>query len=134
MFLTHEFTHFDQPASPLGIPNATLNGSSMSAAVARFAVIRPLRPIAARAGSLNLSKMTGIGRLSVEAGQGMVHVPLIALAVLFFGIAAGAALQVVVEVGRFIRSTTPGGLLSGPVIGGFVAGIAVMWTTGLLVG
>ena len=56
------------------------------------------------------------------------------LAVFFFGLAAGAALQVVVEVGRYIRSTAPGGLLSGPVIGGFVAGIAVMWTTGLLVG
>lgn len=56
------------------------------------------------------------------------------LAVLFFGVAAGAALQVVVEVGRFIRATAPGGLLSGPVLGGFVAGIAVMWTTGLFVG
>ncbi len=55
-------------------------------------------------------------------------------AVLFFGIAAGAALQVVVEVGRYVARTTPGGLRSGAAIGGFLAGIAVMWATGLLVG
>jgi len=56
------------------------------------------------------------------------------LAVLFFGIAAGAALQVVVEVGRYAARTTPGGLRSGAAIGGFLAGIAVMWATGLFVG
>ncbi len=56
------------------------------------------------------------------------------LAVLFFGLAAGAALQVVVEVGRYVARTTPGGLRSGAAIGGFLAGIAVMWATGLLVG
>jgi zinc transporter ZupT len=55
------------------------------------------------------------------------------LAVLFFGIAAGAALQVVVEVGRFVARRAPGGLASGHVIGGFLAGIAVMYVTGLLV-
>ncbi|MGZ8687122.1 MAG: ZIP family metal transporter, partial [Gaiellaceae bacterium] len=55
-------------------------------------------------------------------------------AVLFFGIAAGAALQVVVEVGRYVARTTPGGVRSGAAIGGFLAGIAVMWATGLLVG
>ena len=53
---------------------------------------------------------------------------------LFFGIAAGAALQVVVEVGRYVHRTVPGGLRSGPAIGGFLAGIALMWATGLLVG
>ncbi len=56
------------------------------------------------------------------------------LAVLFFGIAAGAALQVVVEVGRYIARTTPGGLRSGAAICGFLTGIAVMWATGVLVG
>jgi ZIP family zinc transporter len=55
------------------------------------------------------------------------------LAVLFFGIAAGAALQVVVEVGRFVARRAPGGLTSGYVVGGFLAGIAVMYVTGLLV-
>jgi zinc transporter ZupT len=53
--------------------------------------------------------------------------------VLFFAIAVGAALQVVVEVGRFIMRRAPGGLGSGWVIGGFLAGIVVMYVTGLLV-
>jgi zinc transporter, ZIP family len=56
------------------------------------------------------------------------------LAALFFGIAAGAALQVVVEVGRYVARTAPGGLRSGSVIGGYLAGIAAMWATGLLIG
>jgi zinc transporter ZupT len=56
------------------------------------------------------------------------------LAVLFFALAAGAALQVVVEVGRYVARRAPGGLGSGYVVGGFLAGIAVMYLTGLLVG
>jgi zinc transporter, ZIP family len=56
------------------------------------------------------------------------------LGVLFFAIAAGAALQVVVEVGRYVARRAPGGLRSGWVSGGFVAGIAVMYLTGLLIG
>ena len=47
------------------------------------------------------------------------------LAVLFFGAAAGAALQVVVEVGRYVARRAPGGLRSGWATGGFLAGIAV---------
>ncbi len=56
------------------------------------------------------------------------------LAALFFGIAAGAALQVVFEVGRYVARTAPGGLRSGWAIGGFLAGITAMWATGLLIG
>jgi zinc transporter, ZIP family len=55
------------------------------------------------------------------------------LAVLFFAIAAGAALEVVVEVGRFVARRAPGGLTSGYAVGGFLAGLAVMYATGLLV-
>jgi hypothetical protein len=47
---------------------------------------------------------------------------------------AGAALQVVVEVGRFVARRAPGGLRSGWVIGGYLAGIAIMYLTGLLAG
>ena len=54
------------------------------------------------------------------------------LAVLFFALAAGAALQVVVEVGRFVKRRAPGGLTSGWAVGGFLAGLAVMYVTGLL--
>ena len=56
------------------------------------------------------------------------------LGVLFFAIATGAALQVVVEVGRYVARTAPGGLRSGWVTGGFLAGIAIMYVTGLLTG
>jgi zinc transporter, ZIP family len=55
------------------------------------------------------------------------------LGVLFFALAVGAALQVVVEVGRYVARRAPGGLRSGPVIGGYLAGIAVMYVPGLLV-
>ena len=54
------------------------------------------------------------------------------LAVLFFAAAAGAAFQVVVEVTRFVKRRAPGGLTSGYAIGGFLAGLAVMYATGLL--
>jgi ZIP family zinc transporter len=52
----------------------------------------------------------------------------------FFALAAGAALQVVVEVARHVARTAPGGLRSGWAVGGYLAGIAAMWATGLLVG
>ncbi|MGH3041355.1 MAG: ZIP family metal transporter, partial [Gaiellaceae bacterium] len=56
------------------------------------------------------------------------------LGVLFFSVAAGAALQVVVEVARFVARRAPGGLTSGFAVGGFLAGLAIMYLTGLLVG
>jgi ZIP family zinc transporter len=56
------------------------------------------------------------------------------LAVLFFAIAAGAAFQVVLEVGRYVTRHAPGGLRSGYAIGGFLAGIAAMYVTGILAG
>ncbi|ABD11879.1 putative divalent heavy-metal cations transporter [Frankia casuarinae] len=56
------------------------------------------------------------------------------LGVLFLSIAVGAALQVVVEIGRRLARRAPGGLGTGHVLGGFLAGIAVMYTTGLLTG
>ena len=56
------------------------------------------------------------------------------LGVLFFAGAAGAAFQVVIEVGRYVARRAPGGLASPYVIGGFVAGLATMYATGLLAG
>jgi zinc transporter ZupT len=56
------------------------------------------------------------------------------LAVLFFSVAVGAALQVVVEVGRYVARRAPGGLGSGWVVGGFLAGVAIMYLTGLIAG
>jgi zinc transporter ZupT len=56
------------------------------------------------------------------------------LGVVFFALAAGAALQVVFEVGRDVARRAPGGLRSGWAIGGYVAGITVMYLTGTVVG
>ena len=56
------------------------------------------------------------------------------LAALFFAIAAGAAFQVVLEVGRYVGRRAPGGLRSGHAIGGFLAGVAAMYVTGILAG
>jgi hypothetical protein len=56
------------------------------------------------------------------------------LAPLFFAIAAGAAFQVVVEVGRWVARHAPGGLRSGYAIAGYLAGLAAMFATGVLVG
>ena len=55
------------------------------------------------------------------------------LGVVFFAAAAGAAFQVVVEVIRYVARKAPGGLGSPYVLGGFLAGVAVMYVTGLLV-
>ena len=55
------------------------------------------------------------------------------LGVVFFAAAAGAAFEVVVEVGRYVARRAPGGLTSPHALGGFLAGIAVMYVTGLLV-
>jgi zinc transporter, ZIP family len=55
------------------------------------------------------------------------------LGVLFFAAAAGAAFEVVVEVARYVARKAPGGLSSPHVLGGFLAGVAVMYVTGLLI-
>jgi zinc transporter, ZIP family len=55
------------------------------------------------------------------------------LGVVFFAAAAGAAFEVVVEVGRYVARRAPGGLTSPHVLGGFLAGVVVMYVTGLLV-
>ena len=56
------------------------------------------------------------------------------LAALFFAAAAGAALEVVTEVGRYVARRAPGGVTSPYVLGGFIAGIAIMYVTGLFAG
>jgi zinc transporter, ZIP family len=56
------------------------------------------------------------------------------LAAVFFAAAAGAALEVVVEVARFVARRAPGGITSPYALGGFLAGIAVMYATGLFAG
>ncbi len=52
----------------------------------------------------------------------------------FFAVAAGAAFQVVAEVGRYVARNAPGGLRSGHVVTGYLVGIAAMFATGVLAG
>ena len=56
------------------------------------------------------------------------------LGVLFFGLAVGAALQVIVEVVRYIGRRAPGGLRSGHVVFGYLSGLVVMYVTGVFAG
>jgi zinc transporter ZupT len=56
------------------------------------------------------------------------------LAVVFFAAAAGAALEVVTEVGRHVARRAPGGLTSPYVLGGFLAGVVTMYVTGIFAG
>ena len=58
------------------------------------------------------------------------------LAAIFLAVGAGAIIQVIYEVTRLLqsdssRSKTPA--LSAPNLGGFVAGVAIMYATALLV-
>jgi zinc transporter ZupT len=96
--------------------------------------------IAAVSASERLS-ITRLGLLALLAGAPAIvgtwlggYVTNDVLGVVFFALAAGAALQVVVEVGRDVARRAPGGLRSGWAIGGYVAGIAVMYATGTVVG
>ncbi|MGH6944739.1 MAG: ZIP family metal transporter [Geminicoccaceae bacterium] len=57
-------------------------------------------------------------------------------AALCFGIGAGAILQVIIEVGAYLRRSAGragGGALSGSSLLGFAAGLALMYTTAILV-
>ena len=88
-------------------------------------------------------RAVGIGRLAVlalVAGAPTIlgawlggFVTSDVLGVVFFAAAAGAALEVVVEVLRYLARRVPGGLTSGYALGGFLAGVAVMYVTGLLI-
>src|SRR5215210_6035285 len=55
------------------------------------------------------------------------------LGVVFFAAAAGAAFEVVVEVGRYVARKAPRGMTAPHVLGGFLAGVVVMYVTCLLV-
>jgi zinc transporter ZupT len=56
------------------------------------------------------------------------------LAIVFFGAAAGAAFEVVAEVVRYVQRRDPAGLRSGIAVAGFLAGITIMYVTGLIAG
>jgi zinc transporter, ZIP family len=98
-------------------------------------IAAPIASGGARASTLRLATLAVIAGLPAVFGAWIgAYLTNEVLAVLFFGLAAGAALQVVFEVGRYVKSHAPGGLASGYVVGGFLAGLIAMYVTGLLAG
>jgi ZIP family zinc transporter len=95
-------------------------------------------PIAEGAGAASLARLavlTAVAGAPAIAGAWLGgFVTSDVLGVLFFAAAAGAAFQVVVEVGRYVARKAPGGPTSPHVLGGFLAGIALMYVTGLFAG
>jgi zinc transporter ZupT len=53
--------------------------------------------------------------------------------IVFLAIGAGAVFQVVVVIGKFIRRSSGGRFLTGPVAGGIAAGMLIMYLTTLLI-
>jgi zinc transporter ZupT len=105
------------------IHNVT-EGLGIAAPLAEGARVAPFRRLAA------LTLVAGAPAIIGAWLGGFITSDL--LAVLFFAVAAGAAFQVVTEVGRYVARKAPGGISSPHVLGGFLAGIAVMYVTGLL--
>jgi ZIP family zinc transporter len=100
-----------------------------------LAIVAPLakeRPSVA-----TLARLGIIGGLPTVAGAwagGLVYSPV--LAVLFLGLGAGAIAQVILQISRQMAGT---GSISerfatAPILGGLLAGVVVMYATGLLVG
>jgi zinc transporter ZupT len=97
-------------------------------------IAAPIAAAGQRASLARLAALTALAGVPAVLGAWIgAYLTNELLAVLFFGLAAGAALQVVVEVIRYLLRSAPGGLASGHVIGGFLAGLVAMYVTGLLI-
>jgi len=101
-----------------------------------LAIVAPLARAGDRVPLRLLAQLGAIGGLPTIAGAwvgGFVYSPV--WAVVFLGVGVGAIAQVVVQIGRQVgRATSAPALASGPVLSGLVAGFAVMYVTGMLVG
>ncbi|MCW2921700.1 MAG: putative metal cation transporter [Thermoleophilia bacterium] len=95
-------------------------------------------PIASARGSLRAWPAIGLALVAgVPAVAGIWlgrYVEGNLFAALCFSIAAGAALQVVVEVSKFVRRAPGGGFTAPGVQAGFALGMVAMWLTGSLAG
>jgi zinc transporter, ZIP family len=102
-----------------------------------LAIIAPLARESRRVPIGDLVKLGLIGGVPTVAGAwlgGFVYSPV--WSVLFLAIGVGAIAQVVVQIVRQMAGGQPAArqLSRGPVLGGLVAGFAVMYLTGMLVG
>lgn len=102
-----------------------------------LAIVAPLAREQQRVSVTDLAKLGLVGGVPTIAGAwlgGFVYSPV--WSVLFLAIGVGAIAQVIVQILRqMTRQGAPSRVLaSGPVLGGLLAGFAVMYMTGMLVG
>jgi zinc transporter ZupT len=102
-----------------------------------LAIVAPLAREQQPASVGDLVKLGLIGGVPTIAGAwlgGFVYSPV--WSVLFLAVGVGAIAQVVVQIGRQVgRDAAPAArFTSGPVMAGLLAGFAVMYVTGMLVG
>jgi ZIP family zinc transporter len=102
-----------------------------------LAIVAPLAREGRRVSALDLAKLGAIGGVPTIAGAwlgGFVYSPV--WSVLFLAIGVGAIAQVIVQIVRQMsREDVPSRvLIRRPVLGGLLAGFAVMYVTGMLVG
>jgi zinc transporter ZupT len=95
-------------------------------------------PIASARGTLRVGPAIGLALVAgVPAVAGIWlgrYVEGNLFAALCFAVAAGAALQVVVEVSKFVRRAPGGGFTAPGVQAGFALGMVAMWLTGSIAG
>src|SRR5688500_5440792 len=101
-----------------------------------LAIVAPLAKERQKVGLVDLMKLGLIGGVPTIAGAwlgGLVYSPV--WSVLFLALGVGAIAQVALQIARQIgRGERAGALTSTPVLGGLLAGFAVMYVTGMLVG
>jgi ZIP family zinc transporter len=102
-----------------------------------LAIVAPLAREGRRVSALDLAKLGAIGGVPTIAGAwlgGFVYSPV--WSVLFLALGVGAIAQVIVQIVRQMsREDVPSRvLIRRPVLGGLLAGFAVMYVTGMLVG
>ena len=102
-----------------------------------LAIVAPLARERTSVSVADLVKLGLIGGVPTIAGAwlgGFVYSPV--WSVVFLAVGVGAIAQVVVQIARQVgRDATPAKrFTSGPVMGGLLAGVAVMYVTGMLVG
>lgn len=102
-----------------------------------LAIVAPLAREEKKVSIGSLAKLGAIGGVPTIAGAwlgGFVYAPV--WSVLFLAVGVGAIAQVVVQILRqMTRQEAPSRVLaSGPVLSGLLAGFAVMYVTGMLVG
>jgi zinc transporter ZupT len=102
-----------------------------------LAIVAPLAWRRQRVGARDLLKLGLVGGVPTIAGAwlgGFVYSPV--WSVVFLAIGVGAIAQVVGQIGRQMarEGSTLGAMARAPVLAGLVAGFAVMYVTGMLVG